>query len=55
MSRPKIGADDYITATGATAADLDGLPREELPPDGRQLTDDALALEFSSGYADVLR
>jgi hypothetical protein len=28
----KVGADDFIVTTGATAEDLDGLPRIELSP-----------------------
>jgi putative DNA primase/helicase len=54
VTEPKMGADDFITQTGATAADLDGLPREDLAPEGRGLTEDRLALEFSARHADAL-
>jgi putative DNA primase/helicase len=43
----KLGADDFILQTHATAADLEGLPREALPTGADRLTEDALALEFT--------
>ena len=54
MMPSKVGADDYIVQTGATAADLDDLPRKRLAPAGRDLTEDALALEFSARHAEDL-
>ena len=36
----KVGADDFIEATRATAEDVNGLPREELEPDGPYLVRD---------------
>jgi hypothetical protein len=40
----KVGADDFIHTTGATAGDLNGLPREEVPPTTRPIVDNELAL-----------
>ena len=52
MKPSKVGADDFIVQTGVTAADLDGLPRQALAPEHRDLTEDALALEFSQQHAE---
>src|SRR3989442_8375864 len=60
-AKARVGADDYIVAHGATAADVDGLPRDELPSaerserPARPLTELGNAERFVQQHGELVR